>query len=372
MRLSQAVLSDANPRMPAQLNTSMASGRSFAGYIEAPIVFRPTYKSVPVHVGQSLQVLTLTLASRTGTTTVRTITILPTRCASLRTRIGSFTRAKEYAARSLALRLSCPADRDDELLQLDCYRYQRAELRTSDHRPGKSIALRSDILSRRVSQADHARCVVYALFRSRIRTVDSARRAALRKELLQQLLKHSPHESLDAKLSRVSINGRDSDRTRLPPPSTDQQAWWNGKDGSFEPPPLPPRPRHRAVTNPFEPNFYADRASMASADSDRSSAASAPPRAAPAPPPKPIRRGTAPPVEETPVGSLIDVSDTESSTSPPPTTTTPNPAFRAVKRKPPPAPPSRTGSSASQGLAASAHSEKVDSHDTGESWQMLS
>lgn len=211
---------------------------------------------------------------------------------------------------------------------------------------------------------------MYALFRSRIRTVDAARRAALRKELLQQLLKHSPHESLDAKLSRVSINGRDSDRTRLPPPSTDQQAWWNGKDGSFEPPPLPPRPRNRAVTNPFEPNFYADRASMASANSDRSSAAAA--RAAPPPPPKPIRRGSAARVEETPVGSLIDVSDTESTTSPPLTTTTPNPAFRAVKRKPPPAPPSRTGSSASQTLAASARSEKVDSHDTGESWQMLS
>ncbi|KWU46417.1 DNase I-like protein [Rhodotorula sp. JG-1b] len=297
-----------------QLNTSMASGRSFAGYIEAPIVFRPTYKY------------------DNGTDDYDT---------SDKMRIPAYTDRILYKGEGL-----------------DCYRYQRAELRTSDHRPGKSIAVRSDIL-------------MYALFRSRIRTVDSARWAALRKELLQQLLKHSPHESLDAKLSRVSINARGSDRTRLPPPSTDQQAWWNGKDGTFEPPPLPPRPRNRAVTNPFEPNFYADRASMASADSDRSSAASASPRAAPAPPPKPIRRGTAPPVEETPVGSLIDVSDTESSTSPPPTTTTPNPAFRAVKSKPPPAPPSRTGSSASQGLAASAHSEKVDRHDTGESWQML-
>lgn len=357
------------PRMTAQLNTSMASGRSFGGYIEAPIVFRPTYKSVPIHFGQSLQVLTLTPASRTGTTTVRMITILRTKCASLPTRIGSSTRAKEYAACSLASRvLSRPADRMSSTLQLDCYRYQRAELRTSDHRPGKSIAFRSAFAIRNFVQADHALCVVYALFRSRIRTVDAARRAALRKELLQQLLKHSPHESLDAKLSRVSLNGRDFDRTRLPPPSTDQQAWWNGKDGSFEPPPpLPPRPRNRAVTNPFEPNFYADRASMASADPDRSSAPS--PRAALAPAPK---GATAPRAEETPVGSLIDVSDTESATSPPPTTTTPNPAFRAVKRKPPPAPPSRTGSSASQGLAGSAHSEKVDSHDTGESWQMLS
>lgn len=312
-----------------------------------------------------------TVASRAGTTTVRMITILQTRCESPPTRTGSSTRAKEYVARSLASRLSRPADRMSSTLQLDCYRYQRAELRTSDHRPGKFIALRSDVPSRNVMQADHALCVVYALFRSRIRTVDAAKRAALRKELLQQLLKHSPHESLDAKLSRVSINGRAPDRTRLPAPSTDQQAWWNGKDGSFEPPPLPPRPRNRAVTNPFESNFYADRASMASAGSDRSSAA--PPRAAHAPPPKPIRPGSTLVAEGTPVGSLIDVSDSESTTSPPPpTTTTPNPAFRAGKRKPPPAPPSRTGSSASQGLAASAHSEKVDSHDTGESWQMLS
>lgn len=286
-----------------QLNTSVASGRSFAGYIEAPIVFRPTYKY------------------DNGTDDYDT---------SDKMRIPAYTDRILYKGEGL-----------------DCYRYQRAELRTSDHRP------------------------VYALFRSRIRTVDAAKRAALRKELLQQLLKHSPHESLDAKLSRVSINGRAPDRTRLPAPSTDQQAWWNGKDGSFEPPPLPPRPRNRAVTNSFESNFYADRASMASAGSDRSSAA--PPRAAHAPPPKPIRAGSTLVAGGTPVGSLIDVSDSESTTSPPPpTTTTPNPAFRAGKRKPPPAPPSRTGSSASQGLAASAHSEKVDSHDTGESWQMLS
>lgn len=210
---------------------------------------------------------------------------------------------------------------------------------------------------------------VYALFRCRIRTVDSARRAALRKELLQQLLQHSSAESLDAKLSRVTVNGDDSARRRLPPPSTDQQAWWNTEQGSFAPPPLPPRPRNRAVTNPFEPDFYADRA-----DAERRvhSAPRSPvsKRAVPAPPPKPLLAGEFAGAEATPVEPLVDISDETSTTS----IHLPanNPAFQAVKRKqPPPAPPSRKGSSTAHGLAASAQSEKIDRHDTGESWQIL-
>ncbi|GAA5860538.1 hypothetical protein JCM3774_006201 [Rhodotorula dairenensis] len=288
-----------------QLNKSMASGRSFAGYTEAPIVFRPTYKY------------------DNGTDDYDT---------SDKMRIPAYTDRILYKGD-----------------KLDCSRYQRAELRTSDHRP------------------------VYALFRSRIRTVDSVKRAALRKELLQQLLQHSPAESLDAKLSRVTVNGRVAARERLPTPSTDQQAWWNGEQGSFEPPPLPPRPRNRAVTNPFEPSFYADRA-----DSERRVENPSAPllpvskRAVPAPPPKPVRGGSLRAAEATPVEPLIDISDTNSTTSVPLPTN--NPAFQAVKRKqPPPAPPTRKGSSTSHVLGgASVPSEKVDRHDTGESWQILS
>ncbi|GAA5989221.1 hypothetical protein JCM10908_001213 [Rhodotorula pacifica] len=284
-----------------QLNKSMASGRSYAGYVEAPIVFRPTYKY------------------DNGTDDYDT---------SDKMRIPAYTDRILY--------------RGDGL---DCYRYQRAELRTSDHRP------------------------VYALFRSKIRTVNSARRAAVRKELLQKLLAHSPHESLDAKLSRVAISGGEKPaRSRLPPPSTDQQAWWNGDNGVFKPPPLPPRPRNRTVTNPFEPNFYADRPTEQNGTDSAVAPSPSTKRAVPAPPPKPSRSKSTR-TDSTAVGSLIDVSDSTPATSSSPTA--PNPAFQAVKRKPPPAPPSRKGSSASQVLAASVQTEKVDSHGTGESWQLL-
>ncbi|BGP30041.1 Inositol-1,4,5-trisphosphate 5-phosphatase 1 [Rhodotorula toruloides] len=257
---------------------------------------------------------------------------------------------------------------------LDCSRYSRAELRMSDHRP------------------------VYAIFRARIRTVDQAKRAALRKELLQDLIANPPEDALEKQLSQIDLNGTKTPR-RLPPPSDDQQAWWNGKNGSFEPPEIPPKPRNLAVLNPFDPGFYKSSPTT-SVSNGQATPASGQRRPPPAVPRKAI-----------PTGDLLDLDDISSPTagqsapSPPAAPT----SFQAVKRKPPPpasrtaspsatrssdplahdssssasrsssisngsrkAPPPVPGRPKERDLSGSSTLSEVDSHATGESWTLLS
>ncbi|KAL0573125.1 Inositol-1,4,5-trisphosphate 5-phosphatase 1 [Marasmius crinis-equi] len=83
---------------------------------------------------------------------------------------------------------------------LDLSTYSRAELLGSDHRP------------------------VYATFRAQVRIVDAAKRAALSRLLLNSVLSTSPDEKLDDKLAALSLP---SDFRGLPPPSTDDTAWWD-------------------------------------------------------------------------------------------------------------------------------------------------
>ncbi|BGP37915.1 Inositol-1,4,5-trisphosphate 5-phosphatase 1 [Rhodotorula kratochvilovae] len=314
-----------------QLQAAMRTRGVFAGYQEAPLLFRPTYKY------------------DNGTDTYD---------SSEKMRVPAYTDRILYKG----------AD-------LDCFRYQRAELRTSDHRP------------------------VYALFRARIRTVDQSKRAALRKQLLQELLAHPPEETLDDKLSRLTVGTAVGSSKELPPPSDDEQAWWNEPDGSFVPPKLPPRPGNPAVSNPFAPDFY-----LPSAPSTSSTPLTGQPasqrRAPPAVPQKPTR----PPAPTVKTGDLVDLSDLVSSTSPlpAPAPAAPPSAFHAVRRKPappasrsaspavslsdaappppprakdPPPVPQRPGQANGPGkegsLAGSVVSE-VGTHETGESWQLIS
>ncbi|KAJ8086868.1 Inositol-1,4,5-trisphosphate 5-phosphatase 1 [Marasmius tenuissimus] len=86
---------------------------------------------------------------------------------------------------------------------LDLATYSRVELLGSDHRP------------------------VYATFRAQIRIVDPAKRAALSRLLLNSVLSTSSNEKLDDKLAALSLP---SDFCGLPPPSTDDVAWWDGED----------------------------------------------------------------------------------------------------------------------------------------------
>ncbi|GAA6009081.1 hypothetical protein JCM10207_004086 [Rhodosporidiobolus poonsookiae] len=250
---------------------------------------------------------------------------------------------------------------------LDAFRYQRAELMASDHRP------------------------VYALFRSRIRIVDETKRATLRKQLLQDILAHAPQETLDDKLSRLT-NG--ASIGELPPPSDDRQAWWNDEDGSFKPPPLPPRPSGSGPSNPFDPSY------------SQPPSTSSPPRSRRCAPPSVPRKAAAAPADAPSpsvlTGDLLNLDDFSAS---PAASATPSnsgastpaqpAAFQAVRRKPPPPNPRSTSPVSLRSVDTPASSQKrpppavprrpasklegvngggekeVAPQGTGDSWQLI-
>ncbi|GAA5848524.1 hypothetical protein JCM8547_004539 [Rhodosporidiobolus lusitaniae] len=264
-----------------QLNWAMRNRGVFKGYEEAPIAFRPTYKyDNGSHVYDS----------------------------SEKNRIPAYTDRILYKG----------AD-------LDAYRYQRAELRASDHRP------------------------VYALFRARIRHVDEPKRAALRKSLLQEIMAHHPQDKLDVKPPQRTIS---TARRRLPPPSDDQQAWWNEPNGSFKPPPLPPRPRTSTSSTPFDTPAPA-AATPSPSFAKRRPAPSIPSKPAPPPPP---------PAPSLVTGDLLGLGDDDD--APPQPAQPPasaSPAW-AVKRKAPPPPSSSSAVAGANGL---------EKETTGDSWLMI-
>ncbi|KAM5535531.1 hypothetical protein V8D89_010868 [Ganoderma adspersum] len=88
-------------------------------------------------------------------------------------------------------------------ISLDLSVYSRAELKSSDHRP------------------------VFALFRAEVRIIDHAKRAALQKLLLENVTTTAPGEKLDEKLASLAFSSEERD---LPPPSTDEHAWWDDQD----------------------------------------------------------------------------------------------------------------------------------------------
>ncbi|CAE6454924.1 unnamed protein product [Rhizoctonia solani] len=93
---------------------------------------------------------------------------------------------------------------------LDLAAYDRAELKQSDHRP------------------------IYAIFYTTVRVIDVSKKNALQAQLLDELVHTSPNQTLDQKLSKMSIKTGIS-RTPPPPP----------------PPRLPERPsRHNTLGPP--------------------------------------------------------------------------------------------------------------------------
>ncbi|PAV21260.1 inositol polyphosphate phosphatase [Pyrrhoderma noxium] len=86
---------------------------------------------------------------------------------------------------------------------LDLVVYSRAELLGSDHRP------------------------VFAIFRAEVRIIDTARRDALRRLLLDSVKATAPGEKLDEKLASMSLVNDSED---LPPPSSEEHSWWIDSD----------------------------------------------------------------------------------------------------------------------------------------------
>jgi len=92
---------------------------------------------------------------------------------------------------------------------------------------------------------------VYAIFNALVRVIDGAKREALRRLLLENVMSTSPNEKLDEKLAMLSlVNERDI----LPPPSTDEEQWWvddDHPDGVYVTEGLYNRRRKR-TGNPFD------------------------------------------------------------------------------------------------------------------------
>ncbi|KAF4619399.1 hypothetical protein D9613_005124 [Agrocybe pediades] len=83
---------------------------------------------------------------------------------------------------------------------LDLAVYSRAELRGSDHKP------------------------VFAVYRAEVRIVDPVKKANLSRMLAEGVMSTQPGEMLDEKLAKLSLP---ADTEELPPPSTDEKAWWD-------------------------------------------------------------------------------------------------------------------------------------------------
>ncbi|PPR04035.1 hypothetical protein CVT24_010610 [Panaeolus cyanescens] len=86
---------------------------------------------------------------------------------------------------------------------LDLAIYSRSELRGSDHKP------------------------VFAIFRVEVRIIDPVKKAALSRILMENVISTGPGEKLDEKLANLTLP---EDIDGLPPPSTDEKAWWEIPD----------------------------------------------------------------------------------------------------------------------------------------------
>ncbi|KAJ6628885.1 DNase I-like protein [Mycena sp. CBHHK59/15] len=125
---------------------------------------------------------------------------------------------------------------------LDLAVYSRAELRGSDHKP------------------------VFAIFRAAVRIIDVAKRAALSQMLLQSVVTTAPGEKLDDKLAALALPTTFVD---LPPPSSDEAAWWDGPEypnGAISMSEL--RNLRPGATNPFDSPAESPLSSSSSSDEE--------------------------------------------------------------------------------------------------------
>ncbi|KAJ3775474.1 inositol polyphosphate phosphatase [Lentinula raphanica] len=157
--------------------------------------------------------------------------------------------------------------------QLDLSTYSRAELKGSDHKP------------------------VFAVFRPNVRLIDTEKRAVLARLLLDSVLHTEPGEKLDDKLAAMVLPD-DFHSDHLPPPSSDEQAWWDTPDlpnGILPISILVSHPYHHSK-NPFDDGSSLDASlssSPSSSDEELYSAAVMTPDRSPAvvrkpPPPPPL------------------------------------------------------------------------------------
>ncbi|KAJ7178924.1 inositol polyphosphate phosphatase [Mycena filopes] len=197
-----------------QLRQAIDSGAAFAGYEEGPLLFRPTYKY------------------DLGTDNYDT---------SEKARIPAWTGT--LPSHSHTELTPCSPDR---ILfrgsSLDLAVYSRAELKGSDHKP------------------------VFGIFRAAVRIIDGVKRAALSQLLLRSVVSTAPGEKLDDKLAAMVLPSTLGD---LPPPSSDEEAWWEGPgypNGAISMAEL--RNLKPGATNPFDSPAESPLSSSSSSDEE--------------------------------------------------------------------------------------------------------
>jgi hypothetical protein len=113
--------------------------------------------------------------------------------------------------------------------------YSRAELRGSDHRPGNLL----EFLLTAGLETDPI--LVFALFRTEVRIVDTVKRAALSRLLLETTLAAVPDEILEEKFAALALPSDKDDckasyleftsslkrYVTVPAPSSDDLHWWD-------------------------------------------------------------------------------------------------------------------------------------------------
>ncbi|KAG6916702.1 hypothetical protein DXG01_005651 [Tephrocybe rancida] len=138
---------------------------------------------------------------------------------------------------------------------------------------------------------------VFGIFRAEVRIIDPVKKLALSRLLLNSITSTIPGEQLNEKLAALVFP---SDITKLPPPSSDEVAWWNGPGGVL---PLHEFQRilARRKTNPFDsPDDSPLSSSPSSSDEELYTDAlslptpMAPTQAPRKPPPPPPPRSTKP------------------------------------------------------------------------------
>jgi len=87
--------------------------------------------------------------------------------------------------------------------QLNLSVYSRAELRGSDHKP------------------------VFAIYNAEVRIIDRIKKATLSQMLLESTASMEPGDKLDKKLANLILP---ADTRQLPPPSSDENSWWDTPD----------------------------------------------------------------------------------------------------------------------------------------------
>jgi hypothetical protein len=118
---------------------------------------------------------------------------------------------------------------------IDLSVYSRAELLGSDHKPGEFESTSTSPLCLILSMQ------VFSIFRADVRIIDTIKRAALSHVLLESVLSSPPGENLDEKLASLqfptnfvdrafmdSSHSCVTDASSVPPPSSEESAWWDG------------------------------------------------------------------------------------------------------------------------------------------------